>query len=242
MIALMLPLALVGSAAAGNGPYMWGVGPAFSTMAYPGQYPASFPVVDSDVKGFEDHTNEDTVGANITSLEPVKGDLSVGAHGVLYLNKDFRIGARTHLFTIANGYQSRDISLEVDKIMLKESQGQLFVGGGLGFARKSWDEGVSEEFSGDELTVGTMSLRAQAGALYRVKKWAPELNLFVDLTIPSSQEFSIGSGDTANSTEVKRGFYTHGGIQATVYFGDFAPPKSDGGKDGKKDRKGKKKG
>jgi hypothetical protein len=79
-------------------------------------------------------------------------------------------------------------------------------------------------------------LRAQGAFNYRTKANCYEFGVFFNMNIPGVQNWDEDEKDTET---VRGGFYPTLGIEGTVFFGDFRPPKKGGGKRGKR---GKKKG
>ena len=203
MIALLASL-LIPTADAANQPYMWGVGPSLSTIALPGEYPFGFP---GDTNG---------------KLSTTKNDLGIGAHGVLYLQGGQR--AASHLtYGSGKNFNSLAFTVEYDQ-KLTGSNGVAFytgVGGGFGNITFKAEDGDQE------LKTATFIARGNLGAWYRDGTRCYELSTFVQLVIPGNQQFTNAAGDT---TEVSDGWtvlggYSHLGIEGTVYFGDFTPPK-----------------
>jgi hypothetical protein len=243
---MLLPLVMALAAAptaeaAESGIHMWGVGPTISTIAYPGRHPISFPKLTEDEiadNGFQADVNENR---RITSVDEVKGDMGVGARGIVYFNRSIRGGIRFHAFTLGNNYNSADVTFEVDKIFFQESKASAFGGLGLGFGNMKF-EGETEAANGEDpvLSMATYLVRGQAGGMYRWKQTALEVGLFANMAIPGVIEFT---GQSGNTVEIGgfggNGVYWHGGLEATMYFGDFTPPKN-AKKKGKKGKKKKK--
>lgn len=244
---MLLPLALALAAgpaaqAADSGVHMWGVGPSISTIAYPGRHPVGFPKLKEEEiaeNGFEDDVNENR---RITSLDTVKGDASVGARAVVYVNRNIRAGVRFHAFTLASNYNAADITFEVDKIFFQESKASAFGGAGLGFGNMKFEGDATEEGLEDpSMSMATYLVRGQAGGMYRWKKTALEIGLFANMVVPGVIEFTGQSGNTLEMDGFGgNGVYWHGGLESTVYFGDFTPPKN--ARSGGKGRGGKRGG
>ena len=201
MIPLIAALGLalgISDAEASSKPYMWGVGPTLSTIAFPGQYPFTLPD-EADGK-----------------VDKVGGDVGIGARGVLYLKKHDRLGARLMGGFGGGIYSSVAFTLEYDKMLMGSHSTWVFAGGGLGFGRQRF---ASNE---RELAMATYNLRAQLGAHYRSKKANFELALFLAYLAPGVQKYT---GTGGNERQVKGGFYPQLGLEASVMFGDFTPPK-----------------
>ena len=244
---MLLPLVMALAAAptaeaAGTGVHMWGVGPTISTIAYPGRHPITFPKLTEDEiadNGFEADVDVDG-SRRITSVDKVKGDAAIGARGVVYFNRSIRGGIRFHAFSAGKNYNSADITFEVDKIFFQESKASAYGGLGLGFGNMKF-QGDTEATNGTdpELSMATYLLRGQAGGMYRWKSAALEVGLFANMAVPGVIEFT---GQSDKTIEIGgfggNGVYWHGGLEATMYFGDFTPPKN--AKKGGKNKKGKK--
>jgi len=198
MLALLVALTAATADAGSGGPYMWGVGPQVSTIAYPGRYPASFP-------------------KKTSGLEEVKGDMGVGARGVLYLDKFARFGGRVQK-GFGPGFSSVALTGEYDQILGGSNAVYAFVGGGLGVGQLKFD---SDE--GGTLKVPDYVFRGHVGGYYREKTRAYEISMFAQICLPGVQDYTAPDTET---TQVKGGFYSHLGVEATVYFGDFKPPSS----------------
>ncbi len=206
MIAFLLALLAQPAHAGNSGPYMWGVGPSIATIAYPGRFPPAIP--------------NDESGDNV-NIEKVGGDLWFGLRGVAYMDKHYRGAVRAQLATGSgpngNGFRGKEITFEADKILVGQNGMFAFAGGGLGFGTLHF-----EGDGGQELDLGTYVFRGQLGAYYKTKKQAYEFNLFLKLDWPGVQTFTKANG---NEIDASGGNYLNGGLEATVYFGDFKPPK-----------------
>ena len=74
-----------------------------------------------------------------------------------------------------------------------------------------------------------------------IRTSALEVGLFANMAVPGVIEFT---GQSDKTVEIGgfggNGVYWHGGLEATMYFGDFTPPKNaKKGKKGGKNKKGK---
>ena len=188
MIALAAP-----SAQAADGPPMWGVGPTVGTIAYPGRFPAKLP---DDVAGFA----------------KVKNDVQFGAHGVMYIDPDNRIG--THLgLGVGAGYSSIAWTLEYERILKRGSGVQLFAGGGGGFGSYTFKDDTA-----GKLKVPTYELRGQVGGLYKQKQTAEELSFYLKVPLNGVATLTDKAGA---ETESKGGNMLHLGLEFTMFFGDF---------------------
>lgn len=244
---LLAVTAVSSTAQAGDGPYMWGVGPTVSTIAFPGRHPISFPKIPQDDLSSGNFSLDRNENRRITSLNEVGGDASIGGRGVLYLSRDFRTGLRFHAFTLGQDYNSADFTLEFDKMFFHESKASAFFGGGIGFGTMKFEGDAQDDPdttddltpSSPELKMNTTLARVHVGGIYRMKTGAVELGLFANLVVPGQATFTGSYGDeVVIDTFGAKGTYWHGGLEATYYFGDFVPPKNRKGGKGKK--KGKK--
>jgi hypothetical protein len=219
---------------------MWGAGPTLSTIALPGAFPMSWAHEEGDLKN-DVFGDEQKVGGK---------DVGIGGRGVVYLNKDWRGGARLNLGFGENGYRAQNFTLEVDKIFGGESGAHVFGGAGVGIGHMSFSpQGTGCESGAcgntwttnepDKLSVNDYLIRGQVGGYYRMKNKAVELAFFAALPWPSRQLIEVDT--TADADPVKGGIYFQAGLEATMYFGDFTKPKDDdGGKKHKKNKKNKK--
>jgi hypothetical protein len=200
---MMISLLLAHSAAFAADPYMYGIGPNIQTIVVPSSFPAYFgsDVRDADV------------------LDEVRGDVGLGVKGALYLDKEQRLGTQVD-FGFGSGYRAAGFTLGYDRIVTQGNGVGAFLGGGLGLG--------SHRFSDDEtdtsLRTGTYKIRGQAGAIYRNKVNAFEADIYAILELPNTQTVTDASGD---ETDVSGGFWSHLGLEATVYFGDFTVPNKD---------------
>ncbi len=216
LAALLLP-----TAEAGNKPYMWGVGPTINTIAVPGRFPLGFP---SETDG---------------TLTKTKNDLGVGAHGVLYLEGGKRIGA--HLTAgFGENFNSLALTAEYEAKIVGSDGFVLYSGIGGGFGNLSFDA----ESGTETLRSPTYIVRGNVGAYYRDGTRCYEISPFAQIVIPGRQEFTNAAG---NTEEISSGFtilggYSHIGIEATVYFGDFKPPKKNKSSNSSKKSSGSSKG
>lgn len=218
---LSLLTLLAAPAHAEQGPYMWGVGPNLGTMIYPGEFPAYYPKVDiaegETVAGLADNDRPE--------FEQVRGDLIVGARGVMYLDKMSRFGARLNM-GLGEGYRALNFTAEYDFLPVDKNGLSSFVGAGAGFGNMRFE---AEDVG--ELKLATYIFRGQAGLLYRNKTQAYEANVFVQVDLPGGSRFT-----SIDDVEYETGFKSYGmiGVEGTIYFGDFRPPT-----EGKKKKKKK---
>lgn len=249
-------------------PYMWGVGPRIGTMVIPGKYPITFPT-SVERFDFLDNGNNATCNPNSNdpdhffengdpmcenerrdvdddgipryhTLNEVRGDLNLGGDFVFYLNKGVRFGAMTQVgFGLGEGKRWFDISVmpKVDKILL-EDQVDIYAGGGIGFGYQKFGGTTSTE----KLKIPYFPLRVELGAMARTDTAAFQLGIYGQSSVPGNQVYVTSDGTSHESvgTPLALFSYLSAGLEFTTYFGDFDPPKKDGGgkKGGKKGGKG----
>lgn len=219
---LMLLLGLVGAPAeAASGPYMWGVGPVINTMVLPGSHPVSFP---------GDTRVENEAGNKVSVLDKTNGDIGFGVHSVLYMKRAQRVGAHAWFQTGSGDFRSSNLTFEYDFIGNSSNGVTVLAGLGGGFGTQRWRTSGEGELKGN-----TYILRGQASVNYRTKTTCYEVGTYLNWNIPGKQVWDEIDGD---EVEVGGGFYPVVGIEGTVFFGDFKPPKNGGAKK----RRGKKSG
>jgi len=218
MLLLLWTLITIPIASAGSGPYMWGVGPMVNTIVLPGEHPASFPKA-TRIK--------DQDGNNQALLDKTLGDVGFGVHGVLYMKKAQRISSHAWYSTGAGQYRSPNITFEYD-FAGQASNGVTLLGGlGAGLGAQRWTTD-----SAGTLKMNHYILRGQGAVNYRTKKNCYEMGAFINWYLPGRQLWDA-AGD-AEEERVKGGFYPTLGLEGTVFFGDFRPPKTGGKKRRKK--------
>ena len=246
---MLLPLvaAVLGLGAtdahANQPPFMWGVGPTITTIAFPGQHPLNFPKL-SEADAALVPAGDVNENRRITSIDEVGGDAGIGARGVIYLDKTWRGGLRFHVANLASNFNAVDFTLEADKMLVSQGVMSAYIGGGLGFGTMNF----TSEDNDASLKLNTYVLRGHVGGIYRLKKSAIEVGVFIQPTFPGLATYTATDGETegeikgglfANKDAGGGGSYHNGGLELTVYFGDFRPPKPRK-KKGKKGKKGRK--
>ena len=218
MLLLLLSTLLPSVAEAKSGPYMWGVGPTVNTIVLPGRHPVGVPKA---VKV----ENDD--GKLVNPLDETKTDIGLGVRGVMYMKRTQRFGAHAWYSMGEGNYRSPNLVVTYD-FAGEADNGMTVIGGlGGGFGKQKWDtSGVGE------LSMATYILRAQGAFNYRTKANCYEFGAFVNLNLPGVQTWD--EDDKDDDVTVRGGFYPTVGIEGTVFFGDFRPPKKGGGKRGKK--------
>jgi hypothetical protein len=194
----------------------WGIGPTVGTMAIPGRYPTAFPANAKDAAG-------DPL------VQKVRGDISFGAHAVLYPDKLNRLGLRGLIGVgIGQPWTSGQLTLEYDRAIVHSDGFQLLFGAGLGAGTERF-AGVDSVPDGF-LVTNYFPVRAELAALLRDKTRAYEVSLYGTWHIVADQTYHAIQGDDgitgADAAVVPGAFYAGVGIEATVYFGDFRKKKT----------------
>lgn len=210
MALLSLVLCLAGEAHAGV--TMWGVGPTVSTVLYPIRYPKAFPKAADDL-GW--------------SYDGSRGDFSLGAHGIFYVDMDSRLGARAGVGWGA-GWSHRWIDVEYERIFTSDSGFHLLGGVGLGLGQDGFTDTVD-----NQLDASFFMGRADFGGIYRDKVRAYELDLYAQYSVVAEHRFTPAGSEESEVIKGAGSRYPAIGVEATVYFGDFTPPKSGKPKGGK---------
>lgn len=191
----------------------WGVGPTVGTMAIPGRYPSAFPAAV--------RTDGDPL------VDKVRGDIEVGAHGVIYPGTAGRIfGIATLGFGTSTWIQP-ELVIGYDGIIVQDQEFQLLFGGGAGAGHETFRSAAT----GDVLKVNYFPLRAQLTALLRDKSRAYELGIWGGYHIPASQQYCVSGGECVEGKgdeAVAGALYATLGAEATLYFGDFRKKESSG--------------
>lgn len=243
MMLSLLTLALglgAPEAHAQNSPFMWGVGPTMSTIVFPGQHPLNFPKLAAEdaarVPAGDLNDND-----RIDGLDNVGGDANLGLRGLVYFDRTWRAAARFHMVDFASNYNNLDLTFEVDKMMINEGKLGAYAGAGLGFGTMRFGDAESDA----ELKVNTYNVRGHVGGIFRLKKAAIEAGAFAALPLPGRGVYTPSDGsDQAEIIGVLGteqggggGNYWNLGLEFTVYYGDFIPPKKKNKKKkGKKNR------
>lgn len=234
---MMIALLLVSAAHADP---WWGIGPELGTMGFPVEYPALMPALAQTSKG-----------ANL--VDPVRFDLRLGAHGVYYIGKSGRLGARLQYSGNFAAWNAQEATAEWDWVLMRQDNFQFFGGVGLGFGHDHFAAAEPAKGTDPYLDVTYFPVRGQLGMLWRDRTRAYEANLFATWHIAGDQRFSK-TGDVADEetgtavadpfgTDTKKSdaaLYVAVGAEITVYFGNFR--NKGGGNDDNDGKKGKKKG
>lgn len=181
--------------------YMWGVGPRVGTSFLPAKHPVKWPrIVEDDA-----------------SIEKIGFDFIGGVDAVYYINKHGRTG-----LTLGGGVGTRftDLHALFKYSYLTQTGAMDFLfGGGAGFG--------SQTMRGEDLAqlrVGYFPLRLEGSALVRDGSRGYQATLFGQMNIPSNHFYTNAAGEDVDvrGTPVN---YVSAGIEITVFFGDFTPPK-----------------
>jgi hypothetical protein len=204
---------------------MYGFGPRVGTIVSPGGYPASFPSFD-EVDENGDETGEKVKPEDSTSIEKVRGDLSLGLEGLYWADKSNRL-AGTVGVGLGSGYQDAHLILKYDKMQAMDAL-DTFVGAGVGV-------GVAN-FRGDEdqrLRVPYYPIRGEVGAIFRQKTYAFQALIFLNLNLPGRQTMTMtqeASDGTSYEVEYESSFgwsfYPQLGAEVQLLFGDFTKPRN----------------
>lgn len=189
--------------------YMWGVGPRIGTTVLPGRYPVGFPPAVADD------------GA----VSKIRDDLIVGLDAAYYANRNTRLAVAGGADLGAGFY---DLSLLGKYNWVADSDALDFLFGvGAGFGTMRWNGEDDAQFG-----VNYFPIRGEAAAMIRDKSRAYQGTIFAQADIPSSQTYLDRTG---TEVDVGTGLYLRVGLELTLMFGDFTPPKP-------KKKKGKKGG
>ena len=181
--------------------YMWGVGPRVGTSFLPAKHPVKWPnIVEED-------------GA----IDKIAFDFIGGVDAVYYINKHGRTG-----LSLGGGVGTRytDLHAMFKYSYLTQTGAMDFLfGGGAGFG--------SQTMRGTDaarLRVGYFPLRLEGSALVRDNSRGYQATLFGQMNIPSNHFYTNAAGEdvAVRGTPVN---YVSAGIELTVFFGDFTPPK-----------------
>ena len=229
---------------AASGPHMWGVGPAVSTIVYPGSYPGDLPHFNEDIDSLSGMLDDDPE----STMDKTKGDFALAGRGLLYLKNKQRLGARLQM-GFGGGMTMTNFTLEYEQSLLREDNINIFAGGGLGVGALKFSQADASTGT-NVLSLNTYIARGQVSAIYRDKQGkknkaddrAYELSLYailfahgpesfrnddkgIDVVDPDS--FTLFASDEDEQQKLKGGSYSPFlGLEATIFFGDFTAPKN----------------
>ena len=133
--------------------------------------------------------------------------------------------AATHLtYGSGKNFNSVSITFEYDQKITGSNGVAFYSGVGGGFGNMTFESQEGDQ----ELKTATFIGRGNLGAWYRDGTRCYEFSSFVQLVVPGNQHFTNAAGEETDISDgwTVLGGYSHVGIEGTVYFGDFKPPKS----------------
>jgi hypothetical protein len=210
VIALLAAAVLGTSGALAAEPRWWGGGLQVGTALVPIEYPV-FPAFVRE----GGTTDGDPVVA------PVRGDLLVGARGVLYAAGG-RLGARFNLGTNFSTWDRQEGTISYDFVVGKDGSIQFLAGVGLGMGHELFRAIDASGYP--QLDVTYFPVRGTLGVLLRDGWRAYEIDLFGAWHIAGEQRcFAEPGADPESPADALNGagFYGSVGIDGTVYFGSF---------------------
>ena len=183
----------------------WGVGPTVGTVAIPGKYPIALPTV---AQG---------------EVEKVKGDVEIGAQGVLYPSGFGRIFLLGSLGFGTAGYGQQEFTVGWDQAIVKDEEFQLLLGAGIGAGH----ERFKDKGEANYLDVNYFPIRGQLTALLRDRVRAYQIDIYGFYHIVGGQEYCLSDDDISCTSGAEGGGLIAGavygglGAEATIFFGDF---------------------
>lgn len=261
---LTLGMLAMGSAAmaADYEPFMWGVGGKIGTVVVPGQYPARFPDIITNynfldegpragsAKGDDQNRDLDQNGDPVyTSLRRVKGDFRIAADGFLALDGSNRIGATLGVNT-GKGMGDFYFTANYDSVLVKSNPFNVVAGVGAGFGQMTF-KGIDDEETpkyaagydpaNEVLKIPYFPVRGHVEGQFHTDTMMYGLGIFAGTAIPSNMYYTDLQGNTQDAVGGPGNFLylVNAGLELTVHYGDFTPPKKNkppknkGGKGGK---------
>lgn len=191
--------------------YMWGVGPRIGTNFIPGAYPVAFPrrVAESYVDGTEGTDDP------IPVIDKVRGDFVFGAEAMYYVDGGSRLGMVAG-FDVGSRFFDAHVIAKYNRVIQSASVDFLF-GGGAGFGTQRW-KGEGE----GRLRVPYFPLRAEVSGMIRADTMAFQLTPYFQYNLQANHFYR---NDLGEDIDVRGGFYPTVGLEFSVLFGDFEPPK-----------------
>ena len=198
--------------------YMWGVGPRIGTTVLPGRYPAVFApkIKNYDLDGDDERDVNDEDEEIFTSLERVKFDVIFGVDGVYYATKHTRLAATVGM-DIGKRFTDGHFIARYNYVGSTGAIDFLF-GGGLGFGL----QGFRGEIKAEKLKISYYPLRVEGSALVRDNTRGYQATIFAQYNIPGSHAYFAQDGE---QYKVGSGVYLFMGVELSVFFGDFTPPR-----------------
>lgn len=178
--------------------WMWGVGPKVGTMVLPGTYPIKFPkAVVAD-------------GA----IQKVGADLVTGVKAVYHASPSLRLGIDGTV-NVGGGMLATDGILSVERVYSAQAM-DFLLGGGVGVGSMKFEADAAE------LSFPYYPLRGAASALIRDGSRGYQGSIYAQVNVPSGTRFIDSQGA---EVEAKGGIYGTLGVELSVLFGDFEPPR-----------------
>jgi hypothetical protein len=200
--------------------WMWGIGPKVGTTFLPGRYPIKFPnVVEDDL--VDDPNDDADPPGQIPSINKVGGDFIAGFNATYYASSSTRLGIDAG-FDLGQSFFGANFMLEYNWV--KQSSALDFLLGAEAGAGTMVFNGIDPA----KLRVNTFPVRAESGLVIRDNSRAYQGSLYYQFDIPSRQIFTPSVGDTLDGG-VGIGLYMSLGIEVTLMFGDFTPPRPKNG-------------
>jgi hypothetical protein len=195
---------LVSSPAWALDTWMWGIGPKIGTNALPGGYPLAFPkaVVDN-------------------SLDKARFDLLFGASAYYYASQSSRLGLDLQ-GDFGKGFDEEEAILKYNWVYQGDAI-DFVTGLGLGAGVMHFHDTAGADQTDAKMLVNDFPVRGEIGALVRDGTRGYQGNLFGQLGIPTRSVYTDPDGLQDN---VGFGLYLMVGIEVSVLFGDFEPPRS----------------
>lgn len=196
------------STAAAADVYMWGVGPRLGTNFLPGAYPAAFPSIVADARQADD--------PEAALIEKVRTDVTFGFDSQYYINGGSRLGLIGG-FGVGKRYFDAHLIGKYD-VVIQSAAVDFLLGGGAGFGTQTW-RGTAGDAS---LRLPYFPVRAEAAGMIRADWMAFQLTVYGQYNIQGKHWYT---DETGAAVDVKGGFYPTMGLEFSVLFGDYEPPK-----------------
>ncbi|TNE89089.1 MAG: hypothetical protein EP330_11665 [Deltaproteobacteria bacterium] len=185
-------------------PFMWGVGPRIGTNAIPAAYPLTLPPYLRDPD-------------NGSTIERTSGDLFVGVDAVYYATGHTRVGLLGGIgFGLGSPFFDGHVIFRYNYVSQTGAM-DFLLGGGAGFGTSKWSGERSES-----LRVPYYPLRAEASALVRDNSRGYQGTVFFQYNLPANHFYTNADGV---DVDIGTGIYPTLGIEFSVLFGDFTPPR-----------------
>jgi hypothetical protein len=200
-------LAAFSSTASAADTYMWGIGPRLGTNFLPGAYPAAFPRVVADARTMDDPDEE--------LIPKVRTDVMFGFEGHYYIDGGSRLGLNGG-FGAGRQFFDAHIIAKYDRV-IQSAAVDFLVGGGAGFGTQRW-RGAGES----SLRVPYFPVRGEVAGMVRSDWTAFQLTTYLQYNIQGQHYFTDEMGE---DVDVGGGFYPTVGLEFSVLFGDYEPPR-----------------